>query len=437
MRSVKNIPNKRWVIGGVIGVGSFINYLDRVNISIAATPLSHSLNLTPAELGIVFSAFLWTYAVLQIPVGAFIDRIGVKWAMRLATVLWTISTLLTAFAGGLGMLIAARLILGLAEAPVVPSAWKAMGYWFPHNERGKCTSVFDGASKLSMVIGIPLMAYAVSAYGWEAAFYVSALISLIYTVFYWVFYRSPTEMKHKGWLSEKEHTYILSGGAQKEDNDENKAGWKSVKKLLRHRKTWGLSLGFASYTYCYYVLLTWMPAYLEHQLGLNVLSSGLYSSIPWLIAIGAEFIVGGIIVDKLVSSGRDSTRVRQYVLIFSMLLSLTVIGAAFSSTLLSALIFLSLGASGLAIASPTASSIVALIAPEGEIASLGGIVNCIANIFGILAPVVTGFVYQFTGSFSIAFMISGGVAVMGIISYVILLGKIEPLDTKERKVALT
>ncbi|NIE78033.1 MFS transporter [Pantoea sp. Ap-967] len=418
------IHRKRWMIGGLLGLGSFVNYVDRVNLSIAATPLAQSLDLSPAEMGIVFSAFLWTYAILQIPMGMLIDKIGVSWAMRIATLLWGVATLLTIFAGGLGLLIVARLILGVAEAPVVPAAWKATGYWFPKNERGMCTAMFDGASKLSMVIGIPMMAYAVSHYGWHAAFYVSLVMSMFYCIVFWMFYRSPQEMKDKGWLTEQEHRYILEGGAQSEEKAETGSGLKGVKYLLSQRKTWGLAIGFASYTYCFYVLLTWMPAYLEKQLGLNVLSSGMYSSLPWAFAIAAEFIIGGWLVDKLISRGKDSTKVRQYVLIGSMLLSLCVVGAAFADTVWLALVFLSLGAAGLAITAPTASSIVALIAPQGQVAALGGIVNCVANFCGIAAPIVTGLIYQATGSFSIAFLACGGVAVIGILSYVCVLGRI-------------
>jgi ACS family D-galactonate transporter-like MFS transporter len=425
------VPRKRWMIAGVLGLGSFVNYLDRVNLSIVSTPLSQALDLTPTQMGIVFSAFLWTYAILQIPVGMLIDKIGVSWAMRLATILWCIATLMTTFAGGLGILVLARLILGIAEAPVVPASWKATGYWFPINERGMCTSLFDGASKMSMVLGIPVMAYAVSHFGWQAAFYVSLAMSAFYSIVFWAFYRNPESMKAAGKLSEEEHQYILAGGAQSESEVESAGGMAGIKHLLRQRKTWGLSFGFASYTYCYYVLLTWMPAYLEHQLKLNVMSSGIFTTIPWIIAITAEFLIAGWLVDKLVSKGADPTRVRQIVLIASMALSMGVIGAAYATSVSSALIFLTFGAAGLAITAPTASSIVALIAPQGQVAALGGIVNCVANGCGIVAPILTGAIYQATGSFAAAFMVCGGVALMGIISYVFILGRIVQIPSAE------
>lgn len=420
---------KRWLIGGLLGAGSFVNYIDRVNLSIASTPLATSFHLSPSQMGVVFSAFLWTYAVLQVPMGAVIDRLGVRWTMRCATLLWSIATLMTAFAGGLGLLIVARLLLGIAEAPVVPSAWKATGYWFPNNERGMCTSMFDGASKLSMVVGIPAMAFAVSHYGWQAAFYVTAAISILYGSAFWMLYQGPESMRQKGWLSDSEHRHILDGGAQFESGSAT-TGYRDILYLLKQRKTWGLSAGFASYTYCYYVLLTWMPAYLERQLGVNVLSSGIYTSVPWLIAVASEFAIGGWLIDRLIARGANPTKVRHIVLVVSMALSLGVVGAAYATSLLAALSYLSLGAIGLAIAAPTASSIVGLIAPQGSIAALGGIVNCVANLCGIVAPIVTGIVYQQTGSFAVAFLICGGVAFTGILSYVFVLGAITQIPAR-------
>lgn len=118
-------------------------------------------------MGIVLSSFLWSYALLQIPVGTLLDRIGVTWLMRVGTILWTIATFLTAMASGLGFLLFARVILGIAEAPAFPGASKATGYWFPLSERGRATSAFDAAAKFSNVIGLSLVALAVTQWGWR------------------------------------------------------------------------------------------------------------------------------------------------------------------------------------------------------------------------------------------------------------------------------
>jgi ACS family D-galactonate transporter-like MFS transporter len=195
--------------------------------------------------------------------------------------------------------------------------------------------------------------------------------------------------------------------------------------LLRRRKTWGLALGYASYTYAYYVLLTWLPGYLEKQFGVKLLAGGLYTMIPWLVAVAAQFAIGGVVMDKLIARSGDVTKVRRIVLVVSMLVSLAIVGAAYAGSVPVALIFLSIGAAGLAVSVPAGSSIVALIAPDGYTGTLGGIVNFIANLLGIAAPIVTGAVFDATGSFAGAFIVTGVVLLAGIACYTVVLGRIE------------
>ena len=202
------------------------------------------------------------------------------------------------------------------------------------------------------------------------------------------------------------------------------------------RKTWGLALGYASYTYAYYVYLTWLPAYLEKQFDLTLLSGGLYSGIPWLVAVIAQFTIAGIVMDRVIARTGDQTKARRIVLVTSLTVSLAVVGAAYADTVAVALAFLSVGLAGLAVSVPAGASIVGLIAPEGYTGTLGGIVNFVANLIGIAAPIVTGMVYDVTGSFAGAFIITGVVLVAGIASYTLVLGRIEtmsapPLDTPE------
>ncbi|WP_020672925.1 MFS transporter [Amycolatopsis nigrescens] len=416
----------RWGIAGVLGAGMFVNYADRVNLSIAATPMMREFGLTAGQLGMVASAFLWTYTVLQLPVGQLVDRIGVRWINRIAALLWALASFLTAAAGGLGLLLVSRLILGVGEAPTVPAGWKATGYWFPKQERGMCTAIFDGASKVSNVLGVPVMAFLVSGYGWQAAFLFTGVLSLLYAAAFWILYREPKEALADGKLSREEYDYIRDGGAQ-DEQAETPPVLTGLGYLLRRRKTWGLALGYAAYTYAYYVLLTWLPSYLERQLGMSLLSGGMYTVIPWIVAVTAELLVVGWLMDRWIRRGGGLTRVRRVVLISSMLLSLSITGAAFTTSVPVALAFLSLGAAGLAVSAPAGASIVALIAPEGMTGALGGIVNFAANLLGLSAPIVTGFIVDATGSFSSAFVVTGVVVLAGILCYTLLLGRIEQL----------
>ncbi|MEV4146669.1 MFS transporter [Amycolatopsis sp. NPDC049691] len=422
----------RWTIAGVLGVGSFVNYVDRVNLSIAGPEMMREFHLSAAQLGVVASAFLWTYAVLQLPIGAILDRIGVRWVNRAAAALWAIASFLTASAGGLGLLLVSRLVLGFGEAPTIPAGWKAIGQWFPRSERGRATAIFDGCAKISNVLGIPVMAFLVTVFSWHAAFVFTGVLSLGYLLVWWLLYLTPKQALERGRLSPEEFAYLREGGADDEDAPAP-SSLTGLGHLLRRRKTWGLALGYASYTYAYYVLLTWLPGYLEKQFGVKLLAGGFYTMIPWLVAVLAQFLVGGIVLDRLIARSGDETKARRIVLVVSMLVSLSVAGAAYAGSVAVALVFLSIGAAGLAVSVPAGSSIVAVIAPEGCSGTLGGLVNFVANMIGIAAPIVTGAVVDVTGSFAGAFLVTGVVLLAGIFCYTVVLGKLDRMPAAPRK----
>ncbi|WP_396919058.1 MFS transporter [Mycolicibacterium sp.] len=414
----------RWYMAGLLGVGMFVNYIDRVNLSVATPAIMADFDISAAQMGVVSSAFLWTYAMLQMPIGSIIDRIGVPWVNRVGTFLWAVASFLSAAAGGLGLLIVARLLLGVGEAPTVPAGWKAIGQWFPKHERGTATAIFDGCAKISNVVGIPVMAFLVSTFSWHAAFLFTGALSLLFFVAWWLLYRSPTVAVAEGRMSADELDYLRRGGAE-DENTVTAGSLRGVGYLLRRRKTWGLALGYASYTYAYYVLLTWLPGYLEHQFGVNLLKGGFYTMIPWLVAVIAQFVVAGVLMDRWVARTGQVTKVRRIVLVVSMLASLAVTGAAYSQSIAVAIVFLSIGAAGLAVSVPAGASIVSLIAPEGYTGTLGGVVNFIANLIGIAAPIVTGAVVDRTGSFAGAFIVTGAVLIAGIFCYTVVLGKMD------------
>ncbi|MGE0214953.1 MFS transporter [Mycolicibacterium sp.] len=414
----------RWYIGGLLGAGMFVNYIDRVNLSVATPAIMADFDISATQMGVVASAFLWTYAMLQMPIGTIIDKIGVPWVNRVGVALWAVASFLSAAAGGLGLLLVARLMLGVGEAPTVPAGWKAIGQWFPKHERGTATAIFDGCAKISNVIGIPVMAFLVSAFSWHAAFLFTGALSVAYLIAWWLLYRSPAVAVAEGRTSAAELEYVRAGGAEDEAATPG-SSLRGIGYLLRRRKTWGLALGYASYTYAYYVLLTWLPGYLEHQFGVNLLKGGVYTMIPWLVAVIVQFLVAGILLDKWTARSGDVTRVRRIVLVVSMLASLAVTGAAYANSITVALVFLSIGAAGLAVTVPAGASIVSLIAPDGYTGSLGGIVNFVANLIGIAAPIVTGMVVDRTGSFAGAFIATGVILVGGILCYTVVLGRME------------
>lgn len=433
MTTGQTIPRRRWWIGLLLGSGVLVNYFDRINLSVAGPQLQHAFGLDAAQLGWLFSAFFWSYALVQIPTGLILDRFGVTPIGRIGAALWSIGTALTTLAGGFGGLLAARALLGIAEAPAFPANAKATGYWFPRTERALATAIFDAAAKFSNVIGAPLVAFTVITFGWRGAFWATAALSFIYFIGFYVFYRDPSADQH---LTAREHDYMRAGGAAPEGEATRGAG-AMLGYLLTNRKVWGLTIGFSAYGYSFYLFLTWLPGYLVHQLHMSLLSSAGYTTIPWIVATITDLAVGGWLIDHLIARGYGETGVRKTVLVLGMLTGLAVFGAGLTTDAGWAITWISIALGGLAAAAPVGWSIPSLIAPKGGTGAIGGIMNFFNNLMGVAAPVVTGYIVGATNSFSGAFLVAGAVLLIGIIAYVFLLGEITPLPEPESAPVIT
>jgi sugar phosphate permease len=417
------LPSLRYGIALLLGFGILVNYIDRVSLSVAGPSLQRELHVGPVQFGLLSSAFFWIYALLQIPIGIVLDRFGVVLITRVGAVLWGIAALLTAASNSFVHLFLARSFLGVAEAPAFPANAKATGYWFPRAERGLATAIFDAAAKFSNVIGVPLVAWLILSFGWRSAFVATAVLSFVYFVLYVLYYRNPSEDKR---LSAAERDYIVGGGAQPEGNASVNQG-AALGCLLRNRKVWGLTLGFTAYGYLFGLFITWLPSYLVASFHKNILQSAYYAAIAWGVATVTDLAVGGWLVDYLIERGFDPTRVRLSILIGGMLLGIAVVGAATTTDINVAIVWISISLGGIAASAPVAWSIPALLAPKGSVGTLGGIMNFFNNLANFAAPIATGFIFAATRSFALALVTAGVVLVVGVFCYAVLLGKIEQI----------
>ncbi|THD48989.1 MAG: MFS transporter [Bradyrhizobium sp.] len=423
MAQMRSVGRRRWLIGVLLGVGILINYFDRVNLSVAGPELQKEFGLTPGDLGLLFSAFFWSYAFLQIPVGLVLDRFGVTRVSRIGAFLWGVASGAVAFANGFGAIVAARFLLGVAEAPAFPANAKATGYWFPRRERAMATAIFDAAAKFSNVVGVPLVAVSIVWFGWRWAFGITALLSFAYFLAYYFLYRDPSADAQ---LSAEERNYIVAGGAAPE-GESHASPFAMLGYLALNRKVWGLTIGFAAYGYSFYLFLTWLPGYLVSEMHMSIIKSAGYAAIPWGCATIADLVVGGWLIDTMIARGYDETGVRKTVLVTGMILGLAVFGATMTTDPIWAIVWISIALSGLAAAAPVGWSIPSLIAPKGGTGTIGGIMNFFNNLMGAAAPAVTGFLVGQTNSFSTAFLVAGIVLLIGILAYIVLLGRIEPI----------
>jgi ACS family D-galactonate transporter-like MFS transporter len=412
-------PQRRWRIAWLLALGVLVNYFDRVNLSVSHAALTASFGLSTVAFGYLSGAYNWTYAVCQLPVGVLLDRFGIRRIGRISTLLWSIASFAASITSGLGGFFAARLLLGVGEAPTFPANAKAIGLWFPAQERGFATSLNDSAAKFASAIGVPLIGVLLLRVGWRWSFAATGYISFAYFLLFWRVYRDPVDDPQ---LSETERAYIADGSEI--DRDQKKSA--TLGSLIRQRKVLGLALGSGSSNYVFYLLLTWLPSYLSSALHIDLLHSFLYTGVPWLFATGTD-LAGGWVADRLIQRGRDGSRVRQGFIVLSLVFGLGILGAVHAQTAAHALLWISISIGGIAAAAPIGWSIPSIIAPAGSVGRVGGIVNFSNQLSGIAAPIVTGYVVSATHSYAWAFGIAAIYLLIGIASYIFLLGRIEPI----------
>jgi MFS transporter, ACS family, D-galactonate transporter len=421
------IPRRRWGIAVLLGFGILVNYFDRVNLSVSRDALRDTFGISTVLFGFLLSAYNMPYMLLQLPSGLLLDRFGVRRVGLISTIIWSIASFVGAAATGIYSLFGSRFLLGIGEAPTFPGNAKAVGYWFPKSERSLATAMFDSMAKFSSAVGVPILSVVLVHFGWRWNFAATGFISLVFFGLFYVYYKNPSQ---DAALTSIEREHIRSGGAQPEDAVRAAAG-APLGYLIMQPKVLGLALGYGSYNYLFYLLLTWLPSYLHDAHHLDLTHSGFYTAVPWLCATVAELIVGGWLVDALVQRGSNATRVRQVFLIGGTSLGLGIFGVAYSQTTEAAVFWITLSITGLSIAAPVGWSMPGLIAPRESVGTIGGIMNLSNQIAGIAAPIVTGFIVAGTHSYTAAFVAAAAFLLLGIAAYVFLLGNMAPIPEPE------
>ena len=419
-----SIPRRRWRIALLLGVGVLVNFSDRVNLTVSHAALHAEFGITDVTFGYLSAAYFWTYGLCQLPVGVVLDRFGVRRVGRISTFLWSVASLLAAVSPSLGSFFAARLLLGIGEAPTFPANAKAVGKWFPPQERSFATSIFDSSAKLASAIGVPVIGVLLLRFGWRWSFAVTGVVSFLYFLLFFAVYRDPEDDPA---LTIEERNFIQHEATQAVAS--RLAAEPKFLRLLTHRKVIGAAIGFGAYNYTFYLLLTWLPSYLASELNIDMLHSFVYTGVPWIVATITDLCIGGILVDHLIQRGWNTNLVRRSVLIGGMVLGLGVLACARAHTPTTALVGITVSLAGLAAAAPVAWSLPSLISPAASVGTVGGIMNFSSQLSGLAAPIITGSVVFLTHSFAAAFYVAAAYLLIGIVAYVFLLGCIEIIDT--------
>ena len=406
---------------GLIATGTLVNYLDRTVLGIAAPALTRELAINASVMGIVFSAFSWSYAASQIPGGLFLDRFGTRVTYALSVGFWSVFTLLHSLAGGLASLLGLRLLLGISEAPCFPANSRVVATWFPRSERAFATGVYTVGEYVGLAFLSPVMFWMLVHYGWRSLFVLCGLIGLAFMLLWVARYRDPADHPR---MNDAEKQLIAAGGglvggvATGAPIDWSRAG-----ALLRTRQMRGICLGQFAGNSTLVFFLTWFPTYLATERHMGFLKIGIFSILPFMAAsVGVLF--GGWWSDEMLRRDRSPNVARKLPIITGLLLASTIVAADFveSNTAVIAILSLAFFAQGMAALGWT---LVSDIAPEGMLGLTGGIFNLAANLAGIVTPLIIGAIVTATGSFFLALAYVGGLALLGALAYVFVVGDVK------------
>lgn len=426
---------KRYNILALIFITVVINYMDRSNISVAASALREELNLTTVQMGLIFSAFAWTYSSLQIPGGIIVDYVRPRILYPFMLVLWSIATLVQGLVNSIGALIGCRAAVGLFEAPSYPCNNKIVTSWFPEKERASAIAVYTSGQFIGLAFLTPALILIQSYMGWRGLFIITGLVGILWAIIWYVFYRDPQNHPK---VSQTELDYIEAGGGLVNSitvkKEEQQFSWEDLKEAFIHRKLWGVYLGQFCLGSLFIFFLTWFPTYLVEYRELDFIKSGFLASVPFLAAF-VGVLLSGFTSDALVRKGYSNEFARKAPVLIGMLLSLSIIGANYTENTSLIIFFLSLAFFGNGLAS-IAWVFISLLAPERLIGLVGGVFNFIGGLAAVITPIVIGYLAE-EGDFRPALLYVGALGFLGFCSYLFLVGKVERINGAAKHIGET
>lgn len=409
----------RYKILLLVFISVVINYVDRSNLSIAAHAISEDFKLTPSELGLLFSAFGWAYAMLQIPGGILADIIAPRILYSAILILWSLATVVQGLSNSFLRLLGLRVAIGVFEAPSFPLNNRVITEWFPRNERAFATGIYTSGQFVGLAFLTPILVLIQHHFNWHGLFFVTGMAGVLWGIIWYIFYRKPArpETIKEERIAEVQEKQI--------GNDRKKISRKDLKKVFSYRKLWGIYIGQFAVSATLWFFLTWFPTYLTKYRGIEFLESGFLISIPFLAAF-AGVLLSGIFSDYLLKKGFSITIARKTPVIVGLVLSSLIIGANYVASNSLVILFLTISFLGTGFASIT-WVFVSELAPLNLIGTSGGVFNFMGNLSAIIVPFAIGLLITET-NFSPAIWFIAIIELIGIFSYIFIVGKVQRVE---------
>ena len=421
------VKNLRYLVLGWLVVAGLLNYLDRSAVSIAAPEMIRELGLTKTDIGLLGTVFSWTYAFFQLPAGYLIDKFGPKKMYFIAVAIWSIATSMMSLGHSMAHFVLFRVLLGIGESPNSPNSSKITTQWFPREERGQASGIWDSGSKWGAAVAPPVLTLLMLAFGWRGMFIIIGAIGVIVAVAFYIFYKSPEEAKR---LSEEEYRHILAG-RDGTDAASVRIPWLT---FFKYRQTWGMMPGFFTSIWIWNIFITFLPLFLQDTLGVSIGKTGWLAAIPYLVAAIAAIYGGRITLMLVRRQGKSAMGSKKLVLVVAAILTgaLLVI-EPFVHSLTLAIIVLCMALGLIAIIQSQSWALTSDIVPDTHAARFGSIMNFGGYFGGALAPVITGIVVDRTGSYTPSFILAGIIAALGALFFGLMVTK--PIDASKTVIA--
>ncbi|MCM3023035.1 MFS transporter [Bacillus ginsengihumi] len=412
----KTSTNVRWIMMFLVFLISTVSYLDRTNLSVSAPVIQHEFHISAMQLGIIFSAFSWTYALGQIPAGMIANWLKPRKTYFYGMLVWCIILILTTQAASFGAWVIFRIPFGLAEAVTWPAASVLLARWFPRVEYSQAMSLQNLGLVIGAAVAPPIVAFLLVHWGWQVAFIITGIIAAILGVFFYLYGRDNPE-EHRG-VSENELEWIKHD--QLEENSEITSVPGLYRALLKRPTLWAASMANFGLDFVNYMFLTWYPTYLTEKYHMSLSEMGIMAMEPYLFGL-ITVLSAGTVVRRLVDKGRDSVSARKIVISLGLILgTATLFVTPFINNIYASVTCMSLGyAFVMSILGPMWST-AAEIGGKSGAGFVSGAINFIGNIGGILSPLLMGFILQYFNSFTPAILISAGITLLCSILFLIL-----------------
>jgi ACS family hexuronate transporter-like MFS transporter len=402
----------RWVICGLLLLGTTKNYMDRQVLGVLKTTLQHDLGWSEIDYSNLVFAFQGAYAFGMVLMGPLIDFLGTRLGYAIAMVFWSLASMAHAISTSLMEFVFARSALGLGEGGVFPASIKAVAEWFPKKERAFATGIFNAGTNMGAIVTPLIVPWITITWGWRWTFIVTGSLGFVWVVFWLLLYRKPEIHKR---VTPSELNYIRSDPAE----SPVRIKWL---RLLRHRQTWSFLLAKFLTDPIWWFYLFWAPDFLQRQHGLALTQVGLPIVAIYVISDMGS-VAGGWLSSWLIKRGRSINISRKIAMLVCAVCALPVIHAYAVASLWGAVIVIGIAAAAHQGFSANLFTLSSDMFPSGALASVVGIGGMAGAIGGMLIAKIVGYLLQWTGSYKIPFLLAG-------LAYLAALGVIQVITPK-------